>query len=125
MEDSAMSTNLFQLTPTVKKAVQKAGKSVDDILRDALNITESGFTAHNGIYFPENTILVAWYKERALSAVIRAGMIEADGKQFSTLSGAAAHFTGRPTTNGWGFWLVRMPGETGFAPISELRKKAA
>jgi hypothetical protein len=120
-----MSTNLFQLTPTVKKALLKAGLSVDAILRDALKITESGFTAHNGVVFPEGSILVAWYKERALSAIIKQGAIEADGEVFNTLSGAAAHFTGRPTTNGWGFWLVRLPGETNFRPISELRKKAA
>jgi hypothetical protein len=111
----------FEISAPVKKAIERENLKVDKVLRQALGIPEEGFRD-----FPEGTIFLAWYKDRPFSAAVRNGKLKIDDKEFSSLSGAAAHITGRPTTNGWAFWLVRYPGKQEFIPIPKpQRTKAA
>lgn len=110
------------VSPIVVKRLREEKINADTILRAALNIPSDGFTASDGTFFPEGTVFVAWYKEKAVSAVVTGGKIKVDNKFYSSLSAAAAHHTGRATTNGWGFWLQKIPGEAAFVPI---KRKAA
>ena len=114
-------TDQFAISPTVKRAVRSAGVTVDDLLRETLGLKDRGFTS-NGVYFAEGMIFGGWYKERPVTAIIKNGAIEVDGKTFSSFSGAAAHVTGRPTTNGWAFWFVKHRGQ--FVPIIQKRNAA-
>ena len=105
----------YMISPTVQRELKTRNLTADEILREALNIKTEGFTAGDK-YFPEGTVFIAWYKNKALSAVVKNGAIECEGKAYSSLSGAAAHYTGRATTNGWDFWSVRVPGKAEFIP---------
>jgi hypothetical protein len=108
-------TSRFFLSMTVQKELKTRNLTADQVLREALGVKAEGFTAGDK-YFPEGTVFIAWYKDRALSAVVKNGVIDVEGKSYTSLSGAAAHYTGRPTTNGWDFWSVRIPGRTEFVP---------
>ncbi len=119
-----MGSNRFELSSLVQKRLREQNLNADDVLRKALDIRPEGFLTSEGILLPEGTVLLAWYKERAISAIIREGMITLEGKTFSSLSGAAAKITGRPTTNGWAFWTVKQPGQREFIEISKLRKQS-
>lgn len=115
----------FVLSATVQSELKRRNLTAEGVLREALNIKNEGFTTPDGKYFPEGTVFLAWYKERALAATVTDGAINAEGKSYSSLSAAAAHYTGRPTTNGWDFWNVRLPGMKGFLPASEAAEKRA
>ena len=100
----------ISVSPLVfKQTSRREDFSPETILRAALNIKTEGFTASDGTHFPEGTAFVAWYKERALSALVKNGSLFVEGKFYNSLSAAAAHYTGRPTTNGWTFWLHKLP----------------
>lgn len=120
-----MKTNRLHISSTVQRELKTRNLTVDGVLREALNIKTEGFTTPDGKYFPEGTVFLAWYKEKALSAKATKGAIEVEGKRYSSLSAAAAHFTGRPTSNGWDFWLARVPGKLGFVPAKQVIEKAA
>lgn len=107
------------LSARVMKELKRLRLDADAILCKHLNMPSEGFLTSDGKYLPEGTVLIAWFKEKALAAVIKNGAIEAGGKTYSSLSGAAAHFTGRPTTNGWDFWYARPPGKTEFIPVQK------
>jgi hypothetical protein len=105
----------YVLSSIVQRELKARNLTADEVIREALNIKLEGFTAGDK-HFPEGTVFIAWYKNKALSAVATKGMLEVEGKQYTSLSGAAAHYTGRPTTNGWDFWSVRVPGANEFIP---------
>jgi hypothetical protein len=104
----------YKLSTAVERELKVRNLTADEVLRKALNIKVEGFTTPDGKYFPEGTIFVAIYKDKALSAFVRNGVIDVEGKSYSSLSAAAAHYTGRATTNGWDFWFVRFPGKSEF-----------
>lgn len=114
----------YSLSTTVQRELKAKNLTADEVLREALHIKNEGFIAGDK-YFPEGTVFVAYYKERALSAKVKNGAIECDGETFTSLSGAAAHFTGRPTTNGWDFWSVRVPGKSEFIPAHKAGEPIA
>lgn len=114
----------YSISPIVQRELKARNVTADEVLRDALKIKNEGFTSGEK-FFPEGTVFIAWYKNRALSAMVKDGCIEVDGKPYSSLSGAAAHFTGRPTTNGWDFWSVRVPGKAEFIPAKAAAEKRA
>lgn len=116
-------SNRFEITPVVQKILKEKNLSADDVLRKALNVKVEGFTTPDGVHFPEGSVLIAWYKGNAVSAVIKSGSIEIGEKKFTSLSAAAAHYTGRATTNGWDFWFVRSPGKTEFVPASRIAEE--
>ena len=115
-----MSKEYF-LSAQVKKELRRLNFNADELLRKALAMPNEGFLTSDGKRLPEGTILVAWFKGKAIDATIRNGMINAGDKSYSSLSGAAAHFTGRPTTNGWDLWYAKLPTRREFIPV----KKAA
>ena len=110
-------TDRFTLSLVVQKQLKAKNLIADEILRRALNIKAEGFTTPDGKHLPEGTILIAWFKGKALAALIKNGGIEVEGKIYSSLSAAAAHYTGRPTTNGWNFWYAKAPGKEEFVPV--------
>ncbi len=115
----------YELSQVVQKRLKEANLTADEVLRKALGLKNEGFTTFDGTYFPEGSVFVTWYKDRACSAIVKNGVIEIDGATFNSLSGAAAHYTGRPTTNGWSFWSVRLPGKQEFVLCSTLGPKAS
>lgn len=114
----------YLISSAVQRELNKRNLTADEVLREALKIKTEGFTTGDK-YFPEGTVFIAWYKNKALSAVVKNGAIECEGKSYTSLSGAAAHFTGRPTTNGWDFWSVRVPGKAEFLPAHRAAERAA
>jgi hypothetical protein len=117
----------FEISVHVQKYLRQNKLNADEIIRKALNIRVDGFTTSEGKFLPEGTVLIAWFKEKPLAATVKNGGIQAEGKTYSSLSGAAAHYTGRATTNGWDFWYARPPGKTEFIPVqkaAELMKAA-
>lgn len=119
-------TDRFALSATVQRELKRKKLAADEVLREALKIKSEGFTTPDGKHFPEGTVFIALYKERAVAATVTDSKINVEGKIYSSLSAAAAHFTGRPTTNGWDFWYVRLPGKAQFVPAKEaVEQKAA
>lgn len=116
-------TSRYDLSPVVQKRLKDLNLTAEDVIRKALNLTE-GFTTSDGTHFPEQTVFLAWYKDRACSAIVKDGALTIEGKRFTSLSAAAAHYTGRATTNGWGFWSVKYPGKQDFVLASTLGPKA-
>jgi hypothetical protein len=109
----------MKLSSAIIKRLKEQNLTAEEVLRKALNLKSEGFTTPDGKHhFPEGTVFMAWYKSRALSALVKNGCIEVEGKSYSSLSGAAAHYTGRATTNGWDFWYVRTPGRAEFVQVS-------
>lgn len=105
----------YMISPTVQRELKARNLTADEILREALNIKTEGISVGSR-FLPEGTVLIAWYKNKALSAVIKNGAVECEDKSYTSLSAAAAHYTGRATTNGWDFWSVRVPGKAEFIP---------
>lgn len=120
-----MPANRFEISQAVQKILKEKNLQADEVLRKALNVKIEGFTTPDGVHFPEGTVFIAWYKGRAVSAIIKGGTINVDGKTYTSLSAAAAHFTGRPTTNGWDFWFVKAPGKSEFVPASRLAENGS
>ena len=119
-----MTRNTFEISAAVRKALKAKNLTADAVLREALGIKNEGLVTSEGVTFPEGTIFVAWYKERAHGAIVKNSLLEIDGNTFTSVSGAAAHITGRPTTNGWAFWTCQFPGKKEFVPILSLRPNA-
>lgn len=111
----------YVISPTVQQKLKELNLTADEVLRKALNIKAEGLTAE-GIAFPEGTIFLTCYKDEVYSGKVKDGAIELQGERFTSVSAAAAKITGRPTTNGWAFWTVRLPGKNEFVPIGNLRK---
>lgn len=112
----------FELSQAVQKRLKELNLNADDVIRKAIGMTVDGYTTSDGTYFPEGTVFISWYKDKACSAIVKNGALTIEGKNFNSLSSAAAHYTGRPTTNGWGFWSVKLPGKPDFVLADTLKK---
>lgn len=113
----------YQLSALVQKVLKERNLAADAVIRDALDIKPEGFDAGEGVIFAEGTAFLAWYKERPYWGSVKNGVLVVDGEEFTSLSGAAAKITGRPTTNGWSFWFIKTTGKNEFVPVSAFRKK--
>lgn len=116
-----------KLSADVERALANRAVDLDSILRNALGLSAKSMTTPEGTELPEGTDFLAWYGPagRPFWGKLKDGQIEMFGERFPTVSAAAAKITGRPTTNGWEFWQVKLPGQTRFVPIMELRKPGA
>jgi hypothetical protein len=125
-----MSIARYQLSALTQKALKEKNLTADEVIRKALQIKPEGFDAGEGVIFPEGTVLFTYYKDRPYGVkVVEGALIFEDWSslnsegEFTSLSGAAAKVTGRPTTNGWDFWrTVKLPGKNDFFPMSNFRK---
>jgi L-ascorbate metabolism protein UlaG (beta-lactamase superfamily) len=113
----------YQISSFLQAKLKEANLTAEEVIGKALNIKAEGFTAE-GVMFPEGTAFLAWYKDEPHVARVKGGTIEIAGKKVTSVSAAAAEVTGRPTTNGWAFWLVKLPGKNEFTPIAQFRKAA-
>lgn len=112
----------YQISPLVQSKLKELNATADEILRKALHIKLEGLQAAEDVFFPEGTAFLAWYKDKPRFGIVKEGAIEIEGERCPSVSAAAAKITGRPTTNGWDFWLVKVPGKNEFKPIKEFRK---
>lgn len=112
------------ISPLVQKRLKEMNLNADDVLRKALNIKAEGLATSEGVFFPEGTTFIAFYKEEIFTGIVRDGSIvmKHSGNSFTSVSGAAADVTGRPTTNGWAFFMVKMPGKNEVVPVQSFRK---
>lgn len=117
-------SNRYQISPLVQKRLKESNLTAEEVIRKALDIKAEGLATSEGVFFPEGTAFLAWYKERPHWATVKEGEIDVEGKRARSLSGAAAAITGRATTNGWDFWaLVKLPGRNDFTPMPAFREK--
>lgn len=108
------------ITGPVAAALKAQSRTADEILREALGVKEDGLFT-DGVFFPDGTHFLAWYKDRPYWGKVRAGQIEMNDELFPSVSAAASKITGRPT-NGWDFWQSKLPGKHEFTRISRLRE---
>lgn len=98
----------YKLTEAVQKRLKDEDLTAENVIRKALGM-EQGFTTSDGTYFPEGTAFVGWYEDESRSAHIKNGALTIGKETFTSLSAAAAHYTGIVTTNGWDFFHVKLP----------------
>ena len=126
-----MAVPKFQLSPEVQKVLAERGLSAEEVIRKSLHIKTEGMDAGEGVIFPEGTEFLAWYKGRPHWGTVKNGAFvthryEIVGEDsFTSVSGAAASITGRPTQNGWHFWMAKTAGKNEFVPIMQFRQKVA
>jgi hypothetical protein len=111
----------YQISSLVQNKLKELNLTAEEVIRTALKIKPEGLAAE-GVLFPEGTAFLAWYKDRPHWGIVKDGAIEIEKEKFTSVSGAAAKITGRPTTNGWAFWLIKQPGKNEFIPIANFRK---
>lgn len=69
------------------------------------------------------------YRGKTYEGKFQNGQLHTGGRAFERLS-PAAHFVAttksgkKPSLNGWNYWEVRLPGETHWKSLKELRDKA-
>lgn len=73
-----------------------------------------------GVRLPAGTELRAVYKGHTHLARVAGGALTLNGKRFDSLSAAAVSITGNPV-NGWTFWQCKLPGQTRWIGLKELR----
>lgn len=112
-----------QLSPAVRKKLKELDLTAEEVVRKALNI-QTGFNAGAGVFFPEGTRFLWWYKDEPHGGIVKDGTLVIKGKPYTSVSSAASSITGRPTTNGWSYWLINIPGEENYVPIANFRRSA-
>lgn len=119
---------------TMRRATEAV--TYNDVIRDLLKLPKSSSPANSsakvavgkawevsGTSFPPGSEVVAEYKGKSYSGVVKDGKLElSDGSRFSTPSAAAMSITGS-NVNGWRFWKCRLPGTSQFVLIERLRGK--
>ena len=120
---------------------QSENHTYNEVLRDLLGLEKTlsrqlgdqlrGFTApfgskpntgfvSRGLYLPDGTLLRAKYKGGTHEARIEKGKwLSADGREFSSPSGAAHAVTGTQV-NGLRFWEARRPSDTEWRKLDAL-----
>lgn len=73
-----------------------------------------------GVRLPVGTELRATHKGKTYLAHVAGGALQLNGRSFGSVSAAAVHVTGNPV-NGWKFWQVRLPGQSGWKGLDGLR----
>ena len=75
-----------------------------------------------GVTLPHGSKLRAEYKGQTFTAEIIDGQWVQDGAAQTSPSAAAYTVTGSGV-NGWVFWSVKRPGDSGWRPLTQLRAK--
>ena len=75
----------YSISTIVQRELKARNLTADEILREALKIKTEGFISGDR-YFPEGSVFIAWYKNKALSAVVKNGAIEAGDKVKTALA---------------------------------------
>lgn len=118
----------YHISPQVQARLREMNVTADSVLRQTLDIRAQGFDV-DGNHFPEGTIFIAIYKDGVYSCRVKDGAVIVDGddkrQEHSSLSGAAASITGRPTTNGLDFWgSVKLAGKNEAVSLKSFRKQS-
>ena len=83
----------------------------------------AGSWTGKSVTLPPGTELQARYKGKTLVAQVEGGRIVYDGQGYATPSAAGVAATGRGrSVNGWIFWEVKRPGDSGWTLLSDLRR---
>lgn len=111
---------------------QTESHSENDVLRELLKLP-ARTTARKpkgdrrdwisyGVTFPDGTQLRGQRKGVEFTARVENGVLMVGNKKADGLSPAVRLATGKGE-NGWKFWYVRRPGETGWTLADQLRSK--
>ena len=81
-----------------------------------------------GVTLPHGTEVRMGYNGKPHSGRIDEGEWLIEGKRFGSPSAAAGGVArtksgSKPSLDGWKYWLVRRPGESGWTVLEELRKR--
>lgn len=115
----------------------------NDVLRRLLGLPESvapegasdtsisgasGAWSRDGAILPNGTLMRMTYNGQLVEGQIVDGFIIANGKKFTTPSGAAMDNvrtkSGKKTSlDGWAYWNVKRPDDEDYISLSSLRKK--
>jgi len=103
----------------------------NDVIRNllGLDVTSSPEPAddehqpwqYNNVTFPHGTEFRAFYKFKWHSGKVLDGSFIVENRRFLSPSSAARSIT-HNSVNGWRFWECKLPGDTKWALIDELRK---
>ncbi len=77
-----------------------------------------------GVRLPVGTEFRATHKGKIYQARVADGALQLDDQSFGSVSAAAVHITGNPV-NGWKFWQVRLPGQSGWRALDGLRLRSS
>ena len=73
-----------------------------------------------GVRLPAGTELRAVYKGQTYLARVASGALDLNGRRFDSPSAAAMSIT-HNAVNGWTFWQCRLPGQSRWTGLKELR----
>jgi len=128
----------------IHKLIEGERRSFDETPNDALRrllklpdnaptVAKRDFTprrdwSDKGVVLPHGTAIRMEYSGKAHFGHIRDGVWVIDDQIFDSPSGAASGVAitrkGNQTKlDGWKYWYVKRPRDTGWTPISDLRKK--
>jgi hypothetical protein len=105
----------------------------NDVLRQLLGLppsrrqpktpvtSEPGSWTRKGVRLPPQTELRATYKAQTYLARVENGAISLAGQRYLSPSAAASSITGS-RVNGWRFWQYRLPGESNWRRLENLRQ---
>ena len=108
------------------------GTTPNDVLRSVFGLppleageplrAEEGWS-YSGVFFPDGTEFRAYYGGKWHAAKVTDGALMLNGEQVYSPSEAAQKVTNH-ARNGWWFWECRLPGQTAWRTVNELRTKA-
>lgn len=117
----------FSEPPNValRRLLKLPTKATEPLSQERLS-SGRGWTG-KGVVLPHGTELRMTYGEQHFTGRIVDGVWAVEGKKFDTPSGAAGGLAltkdgKHPPLNGWIYWEVKRPGETGWTPINRLRR---
>lgn len=102
----------------------------NDVLRQLFHLPPGEVTSRRragagdwvpkGVRVPAGSELRARHKGQLYLAEVSSGALKLNGKRFESPSAAAMSITKHPA-NGWTFWEVRLPGQSRWTRLKDLR----
>jgi len=87
------------------------------------NVPDAGDWVAKEVRFPAGTEFRASYKGQTILGKVAGGMLNVNGKMYTSPSAAAVAITGNPV-NGWVFWECRVPGASSWRIIKSMRRRS-
>lgn len=123
----------FEVYKKLTNLLKDASDSYNSVLRRELRLKESDDVegiakaagapwVTKGVAFPHGTEFRKNYKGQSYAGKAENGALVVNGKRFTSPSAAAMDITNN-SVDGWKFWECRIPGDTKWTLIDNVRKK--